>query len=89
MSEQDNQDLKKPEVEITQETPAAPMGEWTQHEKYPVKQNSGYGMLLVIFCVVVIVLGYFLRQVGLKEQENNAATGGGSPPPITTTDSSS
>lgn len=68
MSEQEKQDVKQPEV--TQETPPAPMGEWTPPEKYEVKKNSGYGMLMVIFCVVVLVLGYCIRQYTQNQEAN-------------------
>lgn len=71
-------------ADITQETtPAtpAPMPEWKPPEKYEVKQNSGYGMLLVIFCLVVIVVGYFLRQYADGQAQNGTTT----PAPTTTT----
>lgn len=68
MSEQDKQDVKQPE--ITQDIPSAPMGEWTPPEKYEVKKNSGYGMVMVIFCVVVLVLGYCIRQYNQSQEQN-------------------
>lgn len=64
-------------ADVTQETPAAtpaPMGEWTPPEKYEVKKNSGYGMLLVIFCLVVVVVGYFLRQYADSQAQNGTPT---------------
>jgi hypothetical protein len=64
MSDQEKQEVKQ-DVEVTQETPAvapAPMPEWKPPEKYEVKQNTGYGFLLVVLCVLLVVGFYFAKQ---------------------------
>lgn len=77
MSDQEKQDIKQ-DVDVTQETPAAapaPLPEWKPPEKYEVKRNSGYGVLLVIFCIVLIVGFYFAKQYNDNNPQSQTQSG--------------